>query len=205
MEIQYSLFWLKLRVKLSLEVNMLKKLFGVGAAAISTLIAACDGAPTTQQVYRRHDNVLSFLQESSAKGPMLLQVHGNPFVTSQEYLNDILAKELAESVTSLRGFSLTTDPAQSASGNARLVVVMGAKKSQSASDLCEGAPIETSTDDPIQSVAVFCIREDLYSEVRGSMKLSASPDDKAFRKWVSQIGRDLLMSAPILMYLIPDV
>ncbi len=183
---------------------MLKKILGAGLAVVSTVVAACEGAPTTQQVYRRHEDMVSILQDASMKGPVLVQVHGNPFVTGEQHLDTVITEELKRAVPRIRDLEFTTDPAVAGNPKYRVVLAMGALESQPGDALCEAnAEITTETVDPIRVVAVFCVDDTLYSEVRGSIKASASPDDKGFRKWVGQIGRDLLLSAAALPFIAP--
>jgi hypothetical protein len=42
-------------------------------------------------------------------------------------------------------------------------------------------------------VTVFCRKTEMISLVRGSIGAQSSPEDKRFRDWVRQIGRDLFV------------
>jgi len=183
---------------------MFKKLLGVGMAAITTVVAACDGASTTQQVFRRHEDILSFVRDATIKGPMLVQVVGNPFSARQSQLDDIVVEEIEKTITEIRGVKFTTDPDAAAEPKFRMILVLGAPKTLSAASVCEDPlPTVEPIGDKINMVAVFCHKDVLYSEVRGSMQTTATPDDKAFRKWVGQISRDLFLSFAGLLMVSP--
>lgn len=173
---------------------MFKRLLGLGVGALSALTAACDGAPMTQQVYYKEHGVLSSLQYAVAEGPLWVQVAGNPFVTSQDFLNHQVTTELEKTITYIKGVHLTTDPAQAFRPEYRIVMVLGAHKALGGNTVCAGdAPRLDLSADPIRMIAVFCRKDELLSEVNGSIAASASPDSPAFRSWIAQIGRDLLV------------
>lgn len=172
---------------------MLKRLLGLGAGAIAALTAACDGAPMTQQVYINEVGVRSYLQYSASPGPLLVVVHGNPFVTSKPFLDGIVAKELEASITYLRGARVTADPELASKPEYRIIMVLGAHKAVDGNVLCAGQPPVLDPEaDPMRMVTVFCRKDEVISLVRGSIGAQASPEDKRFRDWLRQIGRDLL-------------
>ncbi|MGE4526981.1 MAG: hypothetical protein AB7D00_01330 [Rhodospirillaceae bacterium] len=173
---------------------MFKRLFGFGVGALATLTAACDGAPMTQQVYYKEHGVLSSLQYAASEGPLLVRVFGNPFVTGQDFLDQLVASELENTITYIKGVRLTTDPAAARRPEYRVLMVLGAHKAQDGEALCRGEePKFDLTADPIRAVAVFCRKDERLSEVTGSVAAAASPDSERFRNWIGQIGRDLLV------------
>ncbi len=172
---------------------MLKRWLGIGVGALTALTAACDGAPMTQQVYVKGNGVISYLRYAAAEGPMLVQVHGNPFVTSKPYLDGVVAKEFEDTITYIRGVHLTTDPEKAFRPEYRIIVVLGAHKALDGQSLCDGeAPRMDTEADPMRMVAVFCRKTELLSWVNGSIRPDSSPDDTRFRNWLGQIGRDLI-------------
>jgi len=173
---------------------MFKRLFGLGIGALATLTAACDGAPMTQQVYYKEHGVLSALQYAASEGPLLVRVFGNPFVTSKDYLDGVVASELEKTITYIRGVHLTTDPSLAHRPEYRVLMVLGSHKAQDGNALCRGEePRLDPTADPIRMLAVFCRKDERLSEVDGSIAAAAAPDTERFRNWIGQIGRDLLV------------
>ncbi len=173
---------------------MFKRLLGLGVGALSALTAACDGAPMTQSVYIKPQGVMSYLQYATTEGPMLMRVHGNPFVTSQGFLDQIVAHELESTITYIRGVRLTTDPAQAFRPEYRVIVVLGADKALHVENVCAGEePRLDPTAAPSRMVTMFCRKDELLSEVRGSIGVSALPEDEGFRRWLREIGRPLLL------------
>lgn len=176
---------------------MLRRLLGLGAGALAALTAACDGAPMTQQVYVNERAVGNYIQYSASPGPLLVVVHGNPFVTSKPFLDGIVAKELEASITRIANAHLTADPELAAKPEFRVILALGAHKAVDGDALCAGEPprLETGAD-PLLMVAVFCRKAEMISMVRGSIGAQASPEDKRFRNWMRQIGRDLFTPGP---------
>lgn len=173
---------------------MLRRLLGLGAGAVAALTAACDGAPMTQQVYVNDHAVGNYLQYSSSPGPLLVVVHGNPFVTTKPFLDGIVAKELEASITRVGNAHLTTDPELAAKPEYRVIMVLGAHKAVDGDALCAGeTPRLEPEADPLRMVTVFCRKTEMISLVRGSIGPQSSPEDKRFRDWVRQIGRDLFV------------
>lgn len=172
---------------------MLKRWMGVGAGALAALVAACDGAPKTQQVYFKDPGVREYLQWATIEGPMLVEVHGNPFPTAKPFLDHVVAEELEASITYIAKVRLTTERALAVHPEYRVIVVMGAHKALDGQTLCVDTPPRMDPGaDPMRMVAVFCRREEMLSLVHGSIRIGDSPDDKRFRDWIGQIGRDLL-------------
>lgn len=186
---------------------MLKRWLGLGVGALTALTAACDGAPMTQQVYYKGTGVTAYLQYAVTDGPLLVQVHGNPFVTSKPFLDDIVAKELESTITYIRGVRFTTDAEKAFRPEYRIIVVLGAHKALNAQSLCDGqAPRMDIEANPMRMVAVFCRKDELLSEVNGSIRTGASPEDQRFRNWLGQIGRDLINPEIVELWMIqpPD-
>ncbi len=173
---------------------MFKRLLGLGVGALSALTAACDNAPLTQSVYYNEQSARHYLQYASAGGPLLVRVFGNPFVTGKDFLDRIVAAELESSITYIQGVQLTVDPAAALRPEFRVIVTLGADKAVDANALCAGKEplLDPPGTKPVRMVAVFCRREELLSEVRGSIGPSASPEETDFRRWMREIGRTLL-------------
>ncbi len=173
---------------------MLKRWLGLGAGALAAITAACDRAPTTQQVYINDRAVGNYVQVSASPGPLLVVVHGNPFVTSKPFLDEIVAGELQASITFLRGARVTPHEELAARPEFRILMVLGAHKAVDGNALCAGeTPRLDPGADPMRMVSVFCRKGEVVSLVRGSIGAQASPDDKRFRAWLRQIGKDLLI------------
>ncbi len=174
---------------------MFKRLLGLGVGALSALTAACDGAPMTQSVYYNQHSTRHYLQYATAGGPMLLRVHGNPFVTGKAFLDRIVAAELESTVTFIKGVRLTTDPELALHPEFRVIMVLGADKAVDANALCAGQDprLDPPNTTPVRMVTLFCRKDELLSEVRGSIGPSASPEDEGFRRWLREIGRTLLV------------
>ena len=184
---------------------MLKRWLGIGIGALTALTAACD-APMTQQVYIKGNGVISYLRYAAADGPMLVQVHGNPFGSNKAFLDGIVAKELEDTITYINGVHLTTNPEKALRPEYRVIMVLGAHKALDGQSLCVGeAPRMDAEADPMRMVAVFCRKEEMLSLVHGSIHVGASPEDERFRNWLGQIGRDLLNPGLVDLWMYPRV
>jgi hypothetical protein len=174
---------------------MFKRLLGLGVGALSLLTAACDNAPMTQSVYYNQQSTLHYLQYATIEGPLLVRVFGNPFVTGKDFLDRIVVEELENSVTFIKGVKMTPDPERAFHPEYRMIVVLGADKAVDANALCAGNDprLDPPNTVPVRLVAVFCRRDELLSEVRGSIGPSASPEDPGFRRWMREIGKTLIL------------
>lgn len=186
---------------------MFKRLIGVGVGALTVLAAGCDSVPTTQQVYQDNNGLMSYVRYASAGGPMLVQVYGNPFAADPQRLDAVAAKELGAGLAQLGGVRLTTDAKAAPRPEYRVVMLLGADKAQDANALCASKDAVTADAAmrPSRMITVFCRKDELLSEVTGSIQPPAAPEDAGFRAWVRQIGTDLFQQRDDHEHNRPDV
>lgn len=171
---------------------MLKKLISLGAATIAALVAGCGDGPSTVPGFRAPATWSTFFA-ATAKGPLLLQVHGQPFGGSEAELRRKVAAVMQAAIPA-RPFSMTLDPAEAPQPKVRVVLALGAPANFDAAGLCSGsvpvagAPVGSGR---LEVLAGLCDGGALLSSVRGWVARLDGPDDSRFVQLLGQVMRDL--------------
>jgi hypothetical protein len=174
---------------------MIRRLLTFGTTALAALVGGCgDGPSTVPGGYRSAATWSSFIH-ASAKGPLLLEIKGDPFAVGRDALTAVIAGSM-EAAIPARPFSLTIDPAQAPHPTFRVVVALGPPKSLAESDICAGAawtpapPVGNGG--RIEVIATFCDGTALLSSVRGWVARVEGIGDRRLRHLLGQMVRELM-------------
>jgi hypothetical protein len=172
---------------------MMRKLLSLGAAALAALVSGCGDGPATVPGGYRNAATWSTFFSATSFGPLLLEVHGNPFGASAQEVKAGVAKAMSAALPS-RPFSMTLDPQSASAPKIRVVVALGAPASLDAAELCAGrVAIAAAKVDGgrIDVLAAFCDGGGLLSSVRGWVAKVDGPDDSRFTRLMGQVMQDL--------------
>lgn len=171
----------------------MRKLLSLGAAALAALVGGCGDGPSTVPGGYRSPATWSTFFSATATGPLLLELHGNPFGGSADGLRALVARAMAGAIPA-RPFTLTPDPGAAAAPKVRVVVALGAPPSLDAAELCAGrVPSAASAAPPgrVDLLAAFCDGGTLLSSVRGWVVKVDGPEDTRFVRLLGQVMREL--------------
>lgn len=171
---------------------MMRRLLSLGAAALAALLGGCGDGPSTVPGEQRNAATWSTFFAATASGPLLLEVHGNPFDLPMADLRGRVARAMAAAIPA-RPFAMTTDPQQAPLPKVRVVVAFGAPPGVNLSELCAGrAPVAVRAEaGRVDLQAVFCEGGTPLSSVRGWVAKIDGPDDSRFARLLGQVMRDL--------------
>lgn len=170
---------------------MLKRLLSLGAAALASVTSACEDGPATVAGTWRSPATWSTMVYASSTGPLLVEVHGDPFGLPPAEFRASVAQAMTNQVIG-RPLSLTADREAAAHPQYRVVLAFNPPDSADAGQLCEGR-IATAAEprERITVLAAFCDQGRLLASVRGWVAKVDGPADKRFRRLLGQVTRDL--------------
>lgn len=174
---------------------MLKRLAQVGAAALAALVSGCGDGPATVAGWRSQAAWTSLVYATS-HGPLLVEVHGQPFDTAAPRFRDAVVAAMAGGVFG-RPTTFTADPAQAPQPQFRAVLAFNVPDATDPRDLCRGQ-VATAAE-PRERVTVnaaFCDGTTVLASIRGWVAKVDGADDRRFRQLVNQLTRELFGTAP---------
>lgn len=171
---------------------MLKRILSLAAAAMAALTAACEDGPSTVRGTWRSPAATSTMVWAGARGPIFIEIHGNPFALADSEFHALAADGLSNKVIG-RVVRFTAQRELAQHPGARVVMAFDAPESFDAQDLCEDRPVPTATRSGgrITVVAAFCHDGKILSSVRGWVARGGGPGDKRFASLLAQVARDL--------------
>ncbi|EME70606.1 hypothetical protein H261_07563 [Paramagnetospirillum caucaseum] len=172
---------------------MMKKLLSLGAAALAALLGGCGDGPSTVPGGYRSPATWSTFFSATSSGPLLLEVHGDPFGGSAADLRAGVARAMSAALPG-RPFTMTTDPQAAPSPKIRVVVAFGAPPSLDAAELCAGRVVTAAARGEggrVELLAAFCSSGGTLSWVRGWVARVEGPDDARFTRLLGQVMREL--------------
>lgn len=169
---------------------MLKRLLALGTAAIAALSACGDGPATVTGTWRSPATWSSLVYASNT-GPLLVEVHGDPFGVGDATFRGLVAEAMDRQVHG-RVVPFTAVPAEAPRPQFRVTIAFMAPPTLSTADLCAGR-ITTGTpgSDRITMAAAFCDGQQVLSSVSGWVDGAEGPRDKRFRQLLAQVVRAL--------------
>ncbi len=173
--------------------GMMKKLLSLGAAALAALVGGCGDGPSTVPGGYRNAATWSTFFAATSSGPLLLEVHGNPFGDPAAELRARVARAMSAAIPA-RPFTMTTDAQAAPAPKVRVVVALGAPPSLDAAELCGGkvATAAAGADGGrVELLAAFCDGGSLLSSVRGWVGKVDGSDDARFARLLGQVMREL--------------
>lgn len=179
---------------------MLKRLISLGSAAMAALVSGCGDGPATVGGTWRSPAAWSSLIYATSAGPMLIEVHGDPFGEPPAQFRARVAEAMTNQIIG-RPTAFTDDPQAAPQPRYRVVLAFNAPDSADARQLCEG-PVATTPQpgaQPGQRVTVlggFCDGTTLLASVKGWVAKVDGSDDRRFRQLLGQAVRDLFGNPP---------
>lgn len=171
-----------------------RRLAGAGAAALASLLAACDQGPATQPSGPRSPATWSSVIHAAKSGPIWVQVAGNPFALPVEALADKVAEAMHGSILG-RDFTFTAHRDRAPEPQFRTVIQFAPQRIADAEAACAGAlppPFEAgAAAEAIHLLGVFCSRAQPMAAATGWVKRVQGPDDPRFRQLLQQTAREL--------------
>jgi hypothetical protein len=170
---------------------MIKRLLSLGAAALAALGAACEEGPATVAGTWRSPATWSSLVYATTAGPLLLELHGEPFGPGLPGFRRSVAEAMSRQ-TPGRQFSFTTSPEAAPRPGFRVVVAFNPPPDLDPKKLCAGqVATAAASGDRITLLAAFCEGDTMMASVSGWVERATSPDDRRFRQLLGQTVRDL--------------
>lgn len=170
---------------------MLKRLISLGAAALAAVTAACEDGPATVAGTWRSPATWSTMVYASAKGPLLVQVHGEPFGLQPADFRSAVADAMSNQVIG-RVVHFTADPEAAPHPQYRVVLAFDPPPGQAVEALCAGRVATAArSGERITVQAAFCDGERALASAQGWVAKVDGPADKRFRQLLGQVVRDL--------------
>lgn len=168
---------------------MFKKITGCIVAGVSALLSGCgEQVPNVISNYNRGEIVMSSFIYATSKGPMMVELYGNPFKESGSEVADMIIKRMAQAMPQ-RPVKFTTIEAQAPSPEHRVKILLGGENTVNGERLCQGNIKLSAAPDPnkIKIRAVYCASGQLMSDVEGWMLDPKTATDERFGQMISQV------------------
>ncbi len=172
---------------------MIKRLLVMGAAALAALAGGCGDGPSTVAGGYRSAAAWSSFVHATASGPLLLDVHGDPFGVGAGEVARTVAEAMSGAIPA-RPHVMTIRRDEAPRPAFRVVVMLGAPAGLDVGDLCAGRIPDAAggTGGRIDLMAAFCDGETPLSSVRGWVARVDGPGDRRFRLLLAQAMRELM-------------
>lgn len=175
---------------------MLKRLLGLGAAALTALVSGCGDGPATLAGTWRSPAAWSSLVYATSAGPLLVEVHGSPFGEPAAEFRAAIAAAMTNKVFG-RPTAFTADPQTAPQPRFRVVLAFNAPASTDARALCQGTVATAAAPgDRITVHGAFCDGTTLLASIQGWVAKVQGRDDKRFQQLIGQVTRELFGSPP---------
>ncbi|MBF0324040.1 MAG: hypothetical protein HQL42_03115 [Alphaproteobacteria bacterium] len=170
---------------------MLKRLLSLGAAAVASVVAACEEGPATVSGTWRSPATWSTMVYASSAGPMLVEVLGQPFANlSPESLSGHVADSMTGQLIG-RPITFTADQAQAPRPQFRVILAFNAADTTDPKSLCAGKVVLGAPAEKITLIASFCDDGQMLASVKGWVARIDGPTDSRFRRLIGQVTREL--------------
>lgn len=174
---------------------MLKRLLSLGAAALAAVTSACEDGPATVAGTWRSPATWSTMVHASATGPLLVQVHGDPFRRPPAEFRAAVAAAMTDQIIGRR-LAVTAERDAAPKPEFRIVLAFNPPENADAAQLCAGGvPVAAEPRERITVLAAFCEHDRLLASVRGWVAKVDGPEDKRFRRLMGQVTRELFGNA----------
>jgi hypothetical protein len=178
------------------EVSMLKRLMSLGAAALAALGSGCGDGPATVAGTWRSPAAWSTMIYATSAGPMLVEVHGDPFGQDAARFRTHIAAAMTNQIMG-RPTAFTADPQQAPQPRYRVVLAFNPPADADAHQLCEGRiSVAASPQERLTVLGAFCDGTTLLASIRGWVAKVEGPDDRRFRQLMGQVTRELFGNPP---------
>lgn len=175
---------------------MLKRLLSLGAATLASVVSGCGDGPATVAGTWRSPAAWSSMIYATSKGPLLIEVHGDPFGQDAAGFRTQLAEAMTNQIFG-RPTAFTADPERAPEPRYRVVLAFNAPDSTDARQLCTGRVATAAKGgERVAVLGAFCDGGTLLASVTGWVAKVDSPGDKRFRQLMGQVVRDLFGNPP---------
>jgi hypothetical protein len=155
-------------------------------------LAACDESSNVTAGFTRGEIVKSTLVYANSKGPVLVEIHGDPFRMRDSVLADkvITALEGHFSAPPLR---FTTDKDKAFTPNVSYRIAFGWPLKEGAEELCgKKIPDLSPNLEKIAVAGAFCMDNERLADAEGWVSGVKTPDDTKFKLLMSDLARSIL-------------
>lgn len=166
----------------------------VAMASLGVLVlAACAGDRPTTQPTLRNSNAWSFAQGVMNRGPMLVEVRGEPYATDQMIVGETIARAMEQAITWSAGARFTSNAEEAASPTFRVVTTFNGPIGLSSSENCRGTSqgAGPAPENQVRMLMTLCDGADVISNVQGSVGPNTGVADPLFTDLIRQATRDL--------------
>lgn len=164
----------------------------LGLLSAATVLFGCDEGPSSNISFTSTPDVWSFVTGTATGGPLLVEVRGDPFRTGGDAIAGEVARAVAATFTE-PWLRLTTNAAEAASKDMRLIWLLDPQSGFNADRVCAGELPGLDAGRRVMEIrAVFCHRDRPLSAVHGWMRRPEAVSDRKWRGLISQMSRQLL-------------
>ncbi len=164
----------------------------IGLVSALAALFGCDEGPASNLTFKSTPDVWSFVTAIGSGGPLLVQVHGNPFREPGEMVSRAVVRAIGGTFTE-PWLHFTDQAGEAASKDARLIWLIDPQSGFNADLVCAGElPALDAGRRVMELRAVFCHRGRPLSAVHGWIRRPDSAGDPRWRNLISQMARQLL-------------
>ena len=165
-----------------------KHLAVIGVLALT----ACDEASNVTPGFTRGEIVQSTLIYSNSKGPIVVEIHGDPFGMRDSVLAEKILASLVGHFTSPI-IRFTTDKDKAFTPNVTYRIAFGWPEKEGAEELCSKKIPDLSPKlEKITVAGAFCMDSERLSDAEGWVTDVKTPDDLKFKSLMSDLARSVL-------------
>ncbi|MFN3076798.1 MAG: hypothetical protein ABT940_07965 [Alphaproteobacteria bacterium] len=173
---------------------MLERLVKIGSGLWTTVTTVVRDGPSVVTSYVHPSGTRDFMVYAAGKGPILVELHGNPFSPPDAMGVEAILRTMGGAVGGCRTLAFTIDPEQAPHPEFRVVLAFQAPVNLDGRSLCGGMIPPTVPDrDRLALLAVFCNGTNLLAEVRGRVGTASGPGDPRFQQMLAQVTRSLFV------------
>ncbi len=177
---------------MNMHIGVGRAMSALAAFAPLWLAACAGGGPSTVPTYR-NPNAWDFAQGIMDRGPLLVQVRGQPYVTDQAAIDGAITRAMERAITWSSGARFTTNAEEASSRSFRVVTTFNGSVGLSANENCGGggAGGEPLPDGSVRLLTTFCDGAEVISNVSGDVGPTTGVADPNFSRLIQQSTRDL--------------
>jgi len=155
-------------------------------------LAACDDVPNIVAGFSKGPVVGSTITFAQSKGPMLVQVYGDPFGMSDRVFHNKVVDALQGSIQSPL-IRFTRNRSEAGVSNVTFRLAFGFPKGEQAEEICKDKiPDPVDSDTQIRLRGAVCMDGELLVEADGWMKKEGTPDSAGFKRFITAMSISVL-------------